>query len=203
MESTEINLGKQVKDITLRIGSQEQALTAKEKKPRSEAQINATKRALEALQAKRKQQWEKKKEELADCKPQATFGKPLSKELVESAPIHDIAPTPIIAPVAPVSQDKPAPKKYNKKQVPSSIPMESKPVKEEMPEWAKVMYDKLDKLSNKTQKKKKVIIEESDSDSSDEEIVVRKKKTLPPPPPPTPVIESKPVNPLRQLLNRR
>lgn len=152
----------------------------KQKKQRSEAQINATKRALEALQAKRKEQWEKKKEEIIESAPQKKESIPIVK--------NDV-PVPIVAPV-PIQQDK--------------------PTTTEIPEWAKIMYEKIESLSNKHEKptkkkqKKRVIIEESsDSESSDEEVIIKKKKKhiTPPPPAPTPI--EKPTNPLRQLLNRR
>jgi hypothetical protein len=59
----------------------------KAKKPRSEAQISATKRALEALQAKRKENWETKKKEIIAKKPK-------NEVVVPPAPAPTPAPTP-------------------------------------------------------------------------------------------------------------
>ena len=199
METTEIALNN---TSTLSGGSH--TLTAsKPKKERSEAQINATKRALEALQAKRKENWEKKKENLANNIP---------KEEIKQ-------PTPL----------KETMEKIVNKQITSTIARDDSESRirpetaitagggSEVPEWAKVIYEKIEKLSKKRDKesikkkqKKRVIIEESESESesSDEEVIIKKKKkhippTSEPTPAPAPVIKPINENPLRKLLNRR
>jgi len=156
-------------------------MPSKSKKPRTEAQMNATKRALEALQAKRKENWEKKKAEM------------LSKQ--EKAPE-------VKAPVEPKMEIKP----IEPKSEPKSEPKAKRDASPEPPAWARKISALLER-AEKPKKKRKVIIEES-SESEEEEIIVktRKRKVPDDVPPPPPVahaaVITKPENPLRKMLYR-
>jgi hypothetical protein len=151
----------------------------KEKKPRTPAQISATKKALEALQAKRKENWEVKKKEMkAQAKPPAP-----------DAPPKEVKPLPAVGNIV-----APGPIDHARGRAKDN---------DDMPEWARALNEKVDKA---LKKKKKVVIEESESE--DEVVIVKKKKkddTPPPQPPPiapqtAPV--AKPENPLRRMLYR-
>lgn len=152
----------------------------KEKKPRTPAQISATKKALEALQAKRKENWEVKKKEMkAKAKPPAITIPDEPKEVKEAKPLPAVAN--IVAP-GPIDHARGRAKDND-----------------DMPEWARALNEKVDKA---LKKKKKVVIEESESE--DEVVIVKKKKKedTPPPPPPAPAPVAKPENPLRRMLYR-
>jgi hypothetical protein len=151
----------------------------KEKKPRTPAQISATKKALEALQAKRKENWEVKKKEMkAQAKPPAAEPK-----VKAPAPAEEAKPLPAVGNIV-----APGPIDHAR----------GRAKEDDMPEWARALNEKVDKA---LKKKKKVVIEESESE--DEVVIVKKKKkddTPPPQPPPAPIV--KPENPLRRMLYR-
>lgn len=155
---------------------------AKEKKPRTPAQISATKKALEALQAKRKENWEAKKKEIKE-KQIKTPAKPAEP----SPPAQEAQPKTVGNIVAPGPIDHARGKAKQDETV------------ENIPEWAKALNEKVDKA---LKKKKKVVIEESESE--DEVVIVKKKKKddTPPPQPPAPTPVAKPENPLRKMLYR-
>jgi hypothetical protein len=153
----------------------------KEKKPRTPAQISATKKALEALQAKRKENWEVKKKEMkAQAKPPAAEPK-----VKAPAPAEEAKPLPAVGNIV-----APGPIDHAR----------GRAKEDDMPEWARALNEKVDKA---LKKKKKVVIEESESE--DEVVIVKKKKkddTPPPQPPPAPAPIVKPENPLRRMLYR-
>lgn len=146
---------------------------AKVKKPRSEAQQEATRKALLALEAKRKQNWEEKKEKMIKEKEALKVSD--DKPTLREEPKQEV-----VAPPAPKPRVSFAPAK-----------VEGKPDMGAIPEWAKALSDKIDMVASniKPKKAKKVIIEE-ESSSSEEEIVIRRKKdkSVQPPAPIQPVI---------------
>jgi hypothetical protein len=151
----------------------------KAKKERTPAQKEATAKALEALQRKRKENWETKKKELTSAAPQQT--------------------KPPIKSEAGISE-KPAPKIEKVEKPKDEMPEWAKALSSRIDALAD--YQKPEKS-----KKKKVIIEES-SDSEEEVIVRRKKKDKdqsppPPPPAPAPAPVAPPDNSLRRMLYRR
>jgi hypothetical protein len=173
----------------------------KEKKPRTPAQISATKKALEALQAKRKENWEVKKKEMkAQAKPPAAEPKVKAPAPAEEAPVKPQAkqgePCVVGNIVAPGPIDHARGRAV-------SAARTTLREEDDMPEWARALNEKVDKA---LKKKKKVVIEESESE--DEVVIVKKKKkddTPPPQPPPiapqtAPIV--KPENPLRRMLYR-
>jgi hypothetical protein len=154
----------------------------KAKKPRTPAQISATQKALEALQAKRKENWEAKKKELKAKEVKAKEEKPKEEKPKEEKPKTEVVGN-IVVSGGPIDHAR----------------GRAKP-EEDIPEWAKALNEKVDKA---LKKKKKVVIEESESE--EEVVVIKKKKKddTPPPPPPAPVAPApKPENPLRRMLYR-
>lgn len=144
------------------------------KKARSPAQIEATRKALEVLQEKRKQMWEEKK-----------------KDIASTGKVVKVDPAKVAEKLA--------------------IPQKTETPVHDMPEWAKALSEKVEKLTKP--KKKRVIVEESDTESEEEVVVRRRKKRsdTPPPPPPAsparPAVYDKPPerkeNPLKAMLYKR
>lgn len=148
------------------------------KKPRSEAQISATKRALESLQAKRKEQWEIKKKEIISI-GSAKLGS--AKQINKQAPVLSVAlsvaePSVVATVEEPVESKSVNPKAVNPGTKGSTEGSAT------LTEWTNALTalsDKVDMIGRTMRKKKiKRVIEESDS-SDEEVIVVRKKKILP------------------------
>ena len=147
--------------------------TDKTKRERTPAQAEATKKMLQALQEKRRADWEKKKKEVIgkygekikqvvaeepesedEAEPKA---KPMPKPVPKPKPATVPAPAPVAAPVtAPTPGiDVEALKKQIRDELMSEQSIRNKP---------------------KSKPKKKVVVEESDSSSSEEEVVVIRKK---------------------------
>jgi hypothetical protein len=125
---------------------------------RTPAQAEATKKMLQALQEKRRADWEKKKNEVINKygeKIKQVVSEEPEPEKPKLKPAEELAPPP-----APVTAPTPA------------IDVEA--LKQQIRD--ELMSQQSSRAKPKAKPKKKVVVEESDSSSSEEEVVVIRKK---------------------------
>lgn len=131
----------------------------KPKRDRTPAQAEATKKMLQALQEKRRADWENKKKEVI-----GKYGDKI-KQVVSEEP--DMKPTKAAIPATPA----PVPEAP----ITSAPTIDVEAIKKQIRE--ELMSENSSRNKPKAKpKKKKVVVEESDSSSSEEEVVMIRKK---------------------------
>jgi hypothetical protein len=145
------------------------------KKERTPAQTEATRKMLQALQEKRRVEWEKKKVEV--------LGKYKDK-------IKEV-----------VDEQKPEPPKATKSAIPVTNQSPAVDVEALKSQLRAEVEEELKQKGYKKPKAKKIVVEESSSSESEEEVVIIKKKKETKKVVPKPVKPSKPANPYEALEN--